>query len=255
MKNEDLKNECHRIWEELGPWWDSSVEDGDYFHRAFVFPNIEKLLELQGGESVLDAGCGNGALSRHLAKKGVEIFGVDFSSTLIKQAKIRNQGINERIEYEVMDLTDGNELLKLARHKTFDRIVCSMVLHDMSNISPFFESLRFLMKPNGIFVFSIPHPCFNSATILFEPAGGVTVKDYKLPRTFKLRSKNGQPIEQLVFHRPMEEYFNLLIDQGMVMNGFKEPCVDPKILPETSLWAMRPEIPPAMISRWVFPKT
>src|SRR6202035_5063056 len=93
MKNKEIDKESQQIWEDLGPWWDASVEDGDYFHRAFVFPNIEKLLELRGGELILDAGCGNGALSRYMTKKGAEVFGVDFSSSLIKQAEERSQGI------------------------------------------------------------------------------------------------------------------------------------------------------------------
>lgn len=251
MKREDINKECHQIWEELGPWWDASVDDGDYFHRAFIFPTIEKLLELQGGEIVLDAGCGNGALSRRMAQKGAEVFGIDFSSTLIKQAQQRSQDVT----YEEMDLTNTSKLRKLAQSKTFDRIVCSMVLHDVSNIGPFFESLPSLLKPQGYFVFSIPHPCFNSPSVLFEPLGCLTVKDYIHLKTSKLRSKPGQPIEQLVFHRPIREYFNLLIAQGFVMNGFDEPCVDPKLLPKESLWAQRPGIPPALISRWVFSDT
>ena len=129
-----------------------------------------------------------------------------------------------------------------------------MVLHDMSTIVPFFAALRFLLKKNGSFIFSIPHPCFNSPFTSFEPEGQITVKGYQMQSTSKMRSKPGQPIEQLVFHRPLQEYFNLLIAQGMVMNGFVEPCVDPKILPEGSVWSQRPEIPPALICRWVFMK-
>ncbi len=221
MKQEDINTECHQIWEDLGPWWDASVEDGDYFHQAFVFPPIENLLDLQNSEIVLDAGCGNGALSRRMAKKGSKVFGVDFSSTLIKQARKRSSDIS----YQEMDLTNEVQLLQLAKNQSFDRIVCSMVLHDMSNIHPFFESLRLLMKPKGSFIFSIPHPCFNSPLVLFEPTGCITVKDYIHLKTSKLRSKPGQPIEQLVFHRPIREYFNILLRHGMVMTGFEEPCV------------------------------
>ncbi|VHO03477.1 class I SAM-dependent methyltransferase [Candidatus Rhabdochlamydia sp. T3358] len=251
MKQEDVNTECHQIWEDLGSWWDASVEDGDYFHQAFVFPTIEKLLDLQGREIVLDAGCGNGALARRMEKKGSKVFGVDFSSTLIKQARKRSSDIS----YQEMDLTNEVQLLQLAKNQSFDRIVCSMVLHDMSNIHPFFESLRLLMKPKGSFIFSIPHPCFNSPLVLFEPTGCITVKDYIHLKTSKLRSKPGQPIEQLVFHRPIREYFNILLRHGMVMTGFEEPCVAPKLLPENSLWSQRSGISPALIARWIFPES
>lgn len=26
MKRQDINKECHQIWEELGPWWDTSVD-------------------------------------------------------------------------------------------------------------------------------------------------------------------------------------------------------------------------------------
>ncbi len=244
----ELEKQCQKIWDELGSWWDSSVMDGDYFHQAFVFPSIVKLLELQGGELILDAGCGNGALSRLIHQRGGEVLGVDFSSSLIKQAQERSPDI----QYKHISLTDTTSLLELSKSKQFDRVVCSMVLHDMPTVTPFFKSLRTLLKPNGYFIFSLPHPCFNSPSVQFEPKACLTIRDYQDQTMVKMRSKPGQPIEQLVFHRPIQTYFNLLIAEGMVMNGFEEPCVDPKILPEESLWRERSRIPPALISRWIF---
>lgn len=246
LEKGDKDVESHEIWETLGKWWDASVEDGDHFHRAFVFPTIEKFLDLKGGEYVLDAGCGNGALSRLMTRKGAEVLGVDFSTSLLQQARQRSP----EIRYIEMSLTNEHDLQTLAQDKKFDRIVCSMVLHDMSTIIPFFKSLRFLLNQNGTFIFSIPHPCFNSPTVLFEPSGGITVKDYIQPSIVKMRSKPGQPIEQLVFHRPLQEYFKRLIEEEMVLNGFAEPCVDPDILPKDCAWRQRSKIPPALITRW-----
>ena len=154
--DKDINKESHQIWEDLGPWWDASVEDGDYFHRVFLYPTIEKFLDLKGEEHVLDAGCGNGALSRYIEKKGATVFGIDFSSTLITSAKQRSQGI----KFEQMDLTNKDELRKLAKTQTFDRIVCSMVLHDMSTIGLFFESLQYLLKPKGSFYIFNPSSLF-----------------------------------------------------------------------------------------------
>jgi len=246
----NIGNECRQIWEDLGLWWDAHVEDGDHFHKAFIFPTIEKLLDLQGNEVILDAGCGNGAFTRRMAKKGIKVFGVDFSSILIQQARKRNSHIN----YQEMDLANATQLSQLANTQSFNRIVCSMVLHDMPNIHPFIEPLRSLIAPNGSFIFSIPHPCFNSPFVTFEPAGCLTVKDYIHNKTSKFQSKPGQPIEQFIFHRPIREYFNILLEQGMVMTGFEEPCVDSEVLPKNSLWGQRPGISPALISRWAFPK-
>lgn len=243
------KDECHQIWEELGAWWDASVEDGDYFHRAFLYPTIEKWLNIQGTETIFDAGCGNGALSRRMAKAGAVVFGGDFSSTLLAGARKRSP----EIPFEQIDLSDVLQLEKLAKHGPFDFVISSMVLHDMPTIAPFFSALRSLLKPGGSFIFTIPHPCFNSPTVLFEPDGCITIKNYHTPYPAKLKSKPGQPIEQFVFHRPVKEYFNLLLTQGMVLSGFEEPCVNPDNLPEGSIWRLRPDIPPALLSKWIFP--
>ena len=248
MKEEDINIECRQIWEELGPWWDASVEDGDFFHKVFVFPTIDKFLNIQGNEDVLDAGCGNGALTRRIAKMGANVSGVDFSSSLIKQARLRSPNIS----YQEIDLTSKEQLSQLAQTQIYDRIVCSMVLHDMSTVDPFFESLRLLLKPKGSFIFSIPHPHFNSPYVSLGHSDFLAVTDYIQSNTFRLRSKPDQPIDQLVFHRPMTYYFNLMIAQGMVMTGFEEPCIDSKLLPENSLWKKYPGIPPTLISRWTF---
>ncbi len=245
----DIHSECHEVWENLGSWWDESVQDGDYFHRAFLYPTIEKWLNLRGNEQILDAGCGNGALSRRIANTGATVIGVDFSSSLLAQAKKRSPSI----QYEQIDLTDFTALDALAKKMQFDRIVCSMVLHDMPTIIPFIKSLRSLLKPGGTFIFTIPHPCFNSPSVHFEPEGCVTMKDYQEAYTAKLRSKPDQPIEQHVFHRPIKEYMHVLIDQGMILSGFEEPCVDPKTLPENSIWGQRPNIPPALLCKWTCP--
>jgi len=36
MKQENINTECHQIWENLGSWWDASIEDGDYFRLCCV---------------------------------------------------------------------------------------------------------------------------------------------------------------------------------------------------------------------------
>jgi len=125
MDARKLNEEARRIWEQIGPWWDPSVRDGDEFHRAFIFPTLEPWLALAGGERVLDAGCGNGALARRMARSGAEVHGVDSSSSLIDQARRRSPGIH----FETMDLTGPAHLRALAAWGRFDRIVSSMVLH------------------------------------------------------------------------------------------------------------------------------
>lgn len=260
VKNNDdfLKQDIKKtkeIWNELGSWWASTVQDGDVFHKQFVFPNIIKLAEIQKGELILDAGCGNGALARLMASHGARVIGVDFSTTLLEQA--RKQSNSAEIEYRDSDLTDVFALKALGDEFKFDVVVSSMVLHNMPTIQPFVESLHYFLKPKGSFIFSIPHPCFNSGLVNYEllkknedPDIFITTSYYSEVRGFYGKSKLDQPIEQLAFHRPLSEIFNILMNAGFVMNGFVEPVVNPENLTEGSLWKKYSHIPPVVIARW-----
>jgi len=45
-------------------------------------------------ERMLDVGCGGGLISKEIAKKGFQVYGVDFSSEAIKFAQSQNPEIN-----------------------------------------------------------------------------------------------------------------------------------------------------------------
>src|SRR5579872_2382361 len=73
--------------------WDRSEygkcvgEKGHYYHQSVVLPESLRLLAMKEG-SLLDLGCGQGVLARHLPDK-VEYWGVDLSKKLIEEAKKR----------------------------------------------------------------------------------------------------------------------------------------------------------------------
>jgi ubiquinone/menaquinone biosynthesis C-methylase UbiE len=48
---------------------DSHGEVGDYYHRTQIDPAIYKVVGNPRGKTIYDLGCGNGYLSRNLAKK------------------------------------------------------------------------------------------------------------------------------------------------------------------------------------------
>src|SRR4051812_41819838 len=69
-------------------------------------PMIPQMLELLGdisGLAALDAGCGEGYLSRILADRGAHVTGADISSRLIEIARARDP--QSRIEYLWYDLS------------------------------------------------------------------------------------------------------------------------------------------------------
>lgn len=251
----NIHNKTKQIWNELAAWWDDSYEEGDIFHRTFLFPTILTWTAATKDMQILDIGCGNGALARIFAKAGAHVVAADFSDVFIAKAKQRSQGLS--IDYRVIDATDMTQISTLINSNKFDRVICSMALHDMSTITPLISSLPKLLKPKGIFIFSVPHPCFNSGMVIIEQLKErmdqeqlILPNRYIKPETFEMNSKPGQPVKQLVFHRPLSVLFNELFHAGLIMSGFVEPVAKADELPEEFLWAKLSEIPPAIISRW-----
>jgi len=67
-----------------------------------IMPHFLKLLGDVSGLTVLDAGCGQGYLSRILASRGAHVTGIDISPNLIQMAC--EQDPDHQITYQIADL-------------------------------------------------------------------------------------------------------------------------------------------------------
>jgi hypothetical protein len=106
---------------------------------------------------------------------------------------------------------------------------------DMAEIEPLISFLPKILKPEGKFVFSVLHPCFNSGdvTLIHEHSDAavkshrsyfVKIKNnYLVSRKLKGWGMRGQPKAQYYFHRPISEILNLCFKNGFVLNAIKEP--------------------------------
>ncbi len=96
------------------------------------------------GKLVLDAGCGNGALSNELTKFGCDVVAADISSS-VRAAAIRFAG-NERIQFVEADLMHPP-----FRPGTFDVVFSGGVLHHTPDTRHAFEQLVSTVAPGGTF--------------------------------------------------------------------------------------------------------
>lgn len=255
-----LNQENKDIWNMNAEFWDKRMGDeGNDFHRILIEPTQECLLELKPGELVLDIACGNGQFTRRMAKLGAKVVALDFCERFIERAKVRTKEHVERIEYKVIDVTDKDQLATLGR-KQFDAAVCTMAFMDMATIKPLISTLPLLLKSDGRFVFSIMHPCFNSAAIKqvveIEDRDGeifkvyyVKVSEYIHPSAKKGLGIIGQPVAHYYFHRPISTIFNACFRNGFVLDGIEEPTFE-KPLDESKPWSWSQcnEIPPVLVA-------
>jgi SAM-dependent methyltransferase len=255
-------NEFSReAWDANAEHWDARMGDeGNDFFNVLCWPILASFLDVQPGQHILDIACGNGLTSRRLAALGAAVTAFDFSGNLIEKAKARSNNYRFPITYQVLDATNEQALLSLGERK-FDSALSNMALFDMPEIEPLFRVLPKLLKPNGIFVFSLMHPAFNnpSATLLAEEwDDGELHTRYavKVPRYINQFQSQGlalrnQPKPQLYFHRPIRDYMNIAFQNGFVLDGFEERAFPPEHPQFATLgWGGKfSEIPPALIAR------
>jgi len=259
MNTESLNQQAHQAWEAKAEFWDNlHGDEGNNFHRHLVSPSAHQLLNIQAGEKVLDLGCGNGVFSRELVAKGADVIATDFSINLIEHAKARGGNI----DYRVMDATNVEQMQSLGEN-SFDAVVCNMALMDIADIDAVAQSVAHIMKPNGRFVFTMMHPCFNSPSIKFtlerDDSTGEIVDTYALKVTeytgvgaIQSVGAIGEPTGHTVFHRTISELINTMLNVNMVMNGIHEPIFPEGLSNDQPVsWYTIPSIPPVLACRFI----
>ncbi len=207
-----------REWDEKTKFILGRVTDeGDFYRKHFLNPALFSLLGNVKGKTVLDAGCGEGYLCRLLAKRGAEVTGLEPADGLIGSAIGREKKEKLGITYIKEDLSKWK-----SGQKNFDIIVSNMVFMDIPDFKPAIKNCIAALKPKGVFVFSISHPCFDSEGKWEENEPYVKVGKYF--EHYSIQNYIGYS-----FHRTLSEYLNFVIEEGCVIKKVLEPGLPPAI--------------------------
>jgi len=247
-------------WNANAELWDLRMGDeGNDFFNLLQWPALASFLDPKPDSNILDIACGNGLTSRRLAALGANITAFDFSANLIQKAKARSNP-DGRISYHIVDATDENQLLALGEKK-FDSALSNMALFDMANIDILFQTLPRLLKTNGVFAFSIMHPCFNNSSSVhvaeewddgqIKTRYTVKVSRYMTPYHTEGLAFRNQDKPHLYFERPIQYYMNIGFKNGFVVDGFEERAFPPDHPQSNPLsWGGKfSEIPPVLVMR------
>lgn len=224
----ELQRDNERRWEALAQWWDDAIGDGNPAQFA-VEDTTRRFLGLSPGMRVLDIGCGAGRIARQLAAEGAVVTGIDQSQAFLERARERAREAAGEMTFMHVNAGDRDALLALGR-RCFDAAVCTFALMDMPEIEPLAAALPELLVPGGRFVFTVAHPAFNSgdARMMAEaelgdaPTFSIRITDYLTPRADEAIGVHGQPLEQWVFHRPLDLLLNTFFDQGFALDRLAE---------------------------------
>lgn len=206
--------ESRKIWEKNAQFWDNAMGDeSNEFHREVVRPKVTELLSPNSTDYILDIACGNGNYSAYLAQRGASIVAFDYSKKMIELAEKRQSRYEKQITFCVADATDRESILALKGNRSFTKAVSNMAIMDITDIEPLFMAVYELLEEDGIFVFATQHPCFITLT-----------EKYMTPHNYYGVAIEGQPEEQIYYHRSMQDIFNLCFRTGFVVDGFYEEC-------------------------------
>jgi len=102
-------------------------------------------LELKGDETVLDAGCGSGRVTRLLAERLPEgrVIGVDGSPSMLEEAKANLAGFADSLELVLADL------VQLDLHEAVDAVFSNATFHWIGDHHRLFERLFAALRPGG----------------------------------------------------------------------------------------------------------
>lgn len=206
--------------------WDNVAEDyaksvgetGDINHQKSLNPVIFKILGNVKGKKVLDLACGQGYLSRMLAKKGAKITGLEISPKLLSIAKELEKKQKSGIQYVL-----GNSArMKSIKSNSFDFIVSNVSFHDTAEIEKTIKECHRVLRTSGRLVFSIIHP-MNGISDKHKDKKGYYRKIYRymiltsFPHFIFPQSRGIK-----YYHRPIEFYVNQLVKNGFLVSGLRE---------------------------------
>ena len=151
----DVSNDFYRLWldremvyscayfKDESQSLDSAQQDKlDYICRK---------LRLEAGQTLLDIGCGWGALIIWAARHyGVHAHGITLSEDQYRFAsqRIRSEGLEDRVSVELLDYR------KLSDRVKYDRVVSvGMFEHiGIRNFGTYFDTVKRVLKPGGLFL-------------------------------------------------------------------------------------------------------
>jgi 2-polyprenyl-3-methyl-5-hydroxy-6-metoxy-1,4-benzoquinol methylase len=170
---------------------------------------------------VLDAGCGEGYLSRELTRRGAKVTGLDHSVELIAAGKAEATRLQLSIKHYVAEIETIPE-----NDNTFDVVVCNHIMTDLSDPSPALKEIGRVTKSGGKLVILMLHPCFYTGSNDEHSDAGVSASTYFITRVvaqqFRVAGINS-PGEVKNTFRPLEQYTAAVFEAGFILTGLSEP--------------------------------
>ncbi|AQR95943.1 class I SAM-dependent methyltransferase [Clostridium saccharoperbutylacetonicum] len=202
-------------------WWNkfySNKEKAVPFFKNIPDENLITYFDrgiLKEGKA-LDIGCGKGRNSIYIAKKGLEVCGVDFSETSIEMANkiATEQGI--KVKFSCKSIFDFQ-----SEKENYDFIYDSGCFHHIKphRREQYLSTILKYLKPNGYF-----------AMICFNLKGGANISDYDVYKDNSMHG--GMGFSDYKLKIILESYFEIVEFREMIESDNEE------VFGKSSLWSV-----------------
>jgi SAM-dependent methyltransferase len=171
------------------------------------------------GRRVLVLGCGGGQDAIALARRGAQVVGIDLSDEQIRFARelAQKEGL-------VAPFVQGNiEELPDVDAQSQDIVVSSHALNYVEHADRCFAEVFRVLKPGGIFVFSVQHPM--NACLRDEPPYPLAKGYWEVQRDWEWEYMEAGLKERFrSWYRTVADWFALLQEAGFQVERLLEPA-------------------------------
>jgi SAM-dependent methyltransferase len=192
------------------------------FNRVFV-PYFLRITRSRRPSRILEVGCGTGHLAAKLATVCSHVEALEPSPGMHAVAK-------EVLGNSAVQL-HSSTIEKFRARPRFELVLSHLCGHVVADIETFCQACSDTVSNRGLFLFSLPHPCFwNEYREPFPRNDFYYAEERFTYITLTITKDPGRPIERLPFHhRPLGRYVAALNKCGMALTQLDE-IVPPKAI-------------------------
>lgn len=184
------------------------------FSDVFI-PIFVRMIEQYHPKKVLEVGAGTGHLALEICPRVGDLTAIEPSFGMYQVAV----GVLSRSNVQLFQA----EINELPESERYDMVYSHLVAHCVSDFAELLRAVFARLSRDGVFVFSIPHPCFfNEYKKLFGA-------DYRYMSpisgniSFSITKDPAREISDVPYcHRPLSFYINEIISSGLVLGRFEE---------------------------------